>query len=706
MRKLTALLLAFAMVLSLTMPAVAAEDTQTIYFENAGKWSTVNAYAWDAESNAPLGTWPGSAMTKVEGEENIYSIEVPTDAVNVIFNNGSEQTGDLTIPTDGKNMYSFGSNSWSTYGSTGGITGGTSSDVTATFAPEIYVNGISITGDTVTYDPETNTYITVFPVGAESITHKTIYSGKNLAYYRDAGDRLKYREIGFKNGEQVGQWDTVLSEYNHFTYDEATGNLTVTGEPNAAIAGETWILSYSNDGGRTWQEACTQVYVQAYSITNSTAADANGSVTVPASAIEGETVTLTVTPEVGYELDELTVTYEDADGVTQNVIVTDNAFTMPAFAVTVTATFQQATETYTVTVDENIANGTVVVNPTTYTAGQTVTLAVNPDEGYTLTDLTVTNTATGEPVTVSENNTFVMPDGNVTVTATFKATYTITTSTTGDVGGSTISVPASAAEGDIVTVTLNPAEGYTPLNFRVVEDVNFFEVPFTKVNETTYTFVMPAQNVGIEVDFCLPGTTLDAIYYKGTWTNVRFEFTNSASNYAGEVKGTMKETGIYEAAPIPEWSYYLIIRNLDNEGESISWTRIPTDGRNMYNAETQQWETYTPSQPPEEVTSAEITWGSMSFTYTDGENGAKGAWSVDGTAEDAGTVTVKNTGTATVTVSAVYTPETAYAEITGTLGEEKTLAAAESGTFTLTLSGKPNKALNGEKIGTVTVTIE
>ena len=96
----------------------------------------------------------------------------------------------------------------------------------------------------------------------------------------------------------------------------------------------------------------------------------------------------------------------------------------------------------------------------------------------------------------------------------------------------------------------------------------------------------------------------------------------------------------------------------------------------------------------------------MSFTYTDGENGAKGAWSVDGTAEDAGTVTVKNTGTATVTVSAVYTPETAYAEITGTLGEEKTLAAAESGTFTLTLSGKPNKALNGEKIGTVTVTIE
>jgi len=580
------------------------------------------------------------------------------------------------------------------------VTGDQSGEVTASFAPEIAVSGISITGDTVTYDPETNTYITVFPVGAESITHKTISSGKNLAYYRDAGDRLKYREVGFKNGEQVGSWDIVMSTYSSFTYDAATGNLTVTGEPNAAIAGETWILSYSNDGGRTWQEACTQVYVQAYSITNSTAADANGSVTVPASAIEGETVTLTVTPEVGYELDELTVTYEDADGVTQNVIVTDNVFTMPAFAVTVTATFQQATETYTVTVDENIANGTVAVNPTTYTAGQTVTLAVNPDEGYTLTDLTVTNTATGEPVTVSENNTFVMPEGNVTVTATFKATYTITTSTTGDVGGSTISVPASAAEGDIVTVTLNPAEGYTPLNFRVVEDVNFFEVPFTKVNETTYTFVMPAQNVGIEVDFCLPGTTLDAIYYKGTWTNVQFEFTNSASNYAGEVKGTMKETGIYEVAPIPEWSYYLIIRNLDNEGESISWTRIPTDGRNMYNAVTGEWELYTPSTP--EVTSADISWGSLAFTYSDETN----AWSNDGS-EKAGTVTVENTGNTTVTVNVSYSQETGYEEITGAFDIGGTLLESEkSMTYTLTLSGQPKKALNGEKIGTVTVKIE
>ena len=53
-------------------------------------------------------------------------------------------------------------------------------------------------------------------------------------------------------------------------------------------------------------------------------------------AFEGETITLTVTPDTGYILDNITVT--DADSGT--VDVTDNKFTMPAKNVTVTATFK------------------------------------------------------------------------------------------------------------------------------------------------------------------------------------------------------------------------------------------------------------------------------------------------------------------------------------------------------------------------------
>ncbi len=72
----------------------------------------------------------------------------------------------------------------------------------------------------------------------------------------------------------------------------------------------------------------------------------NGSVSVsPRNASEGATVTITVTPDAGYELDTLTVT--DADG--NNVSLTRESatrytFTMPDSKVTVKATFTEITE--------------------------------------------------------------------------------------------------------------------------------------------------------------------------------------------------------------------------------------------------------------------------------------------------------------------------------------------------------------------------
>lgn len=63
----------------------------------------------------------------------------------------------------------------------------------------------------------------------------------------------------------------------------------------------------------------------------------NGTVVAaPTEAAEGETVTLTITPADGYELDELTV----MNGETP-VTVTENTFVMPAAAVTVSATFKE-----------------------------------------------------------------------------------------------------------------------------------------------------------------------------------------------------------------------------------------------------------------------------------------------------------------------------------------------------------------------------
>jgi len=125
------------------------------------------------------------------------------------------------------------------------------------------------------------------------------------------------------------------------------------------------------------------------------------------------------------------------------------------------------------------------------------------------------------------------------------------------------------------------------------------------------------------------------------------------------------------------------------------------------------WSVYTPSTPA--VTSAEITWGSLSFTYTDGENGAEGAWSNDGT-DGAGTVTVKNTGVTTFTAQPVYTAETVYDKIVVRFynSEESespismgfVLDSNETVTIIMKLFNKPEKAIPaGTKIGTVTIRI-
>ena len=76
-------------------------------------------------------------------------------------------------------------------------------------------------------------------------------------------------------------------------------------------------------------------YVPTYAITITEAE--NGSVSANVTeAAEGAKVTLTITPAEGYELDALSV----AAGETPVEVAEDNSFTMPAAAVTVTATFK------------------------------------------------------------------------------------------------------------------------------------------------------------------------------------------------------------------------------------------------------------------------------------------------------------------------------------------------------------------------------
>ena len=95
-KRTLSLLMALAMVLSMIpFTAFAAENTITVYFTNNKGWSKVNAYYWGAGSCS----WPGNEMTYEETnqyDEKIYSVTVPKGITGLIFNNGSEQTVDIT----------------------------------------------------------------------------------------------------------------------------------------------------------------------------------------------------------------------------------------------------------------------------------------------------------------------------------------------------------------------------------------------------------------------------------------------------------------------------------------------------------------------------------------------------------------------------------------------------------------------------------
>ena len=201
---------------------------------------------------------------------------------------------------------------------------------------------------------------------------------------------------------------------------------------------------------------------------------------------EGATVILKATPAEGYEFVEWFVTKSDGDEG-ETVEVTDNAFTMPASDVTVTATFK-AIE-YTITISET-TNGTVTADKEKANIGEEVTLTVTPDAGYELADLTVKSVEA--TITVTDNK-FTMPAGDVVVTATFQAIdYTITISET--TNGAVTADKEKANIGEEVTLTITPNAGYELADLTV------------KSGETTITvtdnkFTMPADNVTVTATF-------------------------------------------------------------------------------------------------------------------------------------------------------------------------------------------------------------
>ncbi len=153
-----------------------------------------------------------------------------------------------------------------------------------------------------------------------------------------------------------------------------------------------------------------------YNITCATGLS-HGSVSAPESAMEGTTVAISATPEPGYMVGTYTV-YKTGSPSTTVTVSSNGTFTMPDYAVTVSATFVENNNYYNIALGE-VSHGTISASATSAKSGTNITLTAMPNSGYSLYAWYVFKTSDMNTIVNVSGNSFVMPAFDVTVMATF-----------------------------------------------------------------------------------------------------------------------------------------------------------------------------------------------------------------------------------------------------------------------------------------------
>lgn len=230
------------------------------------------------------------------------------------------------------------------------------------------------------------------------------------------------------------------------------------------------------------------------------------------SSVKDKTITFTPEAAAGYEITDVSINYyptPDNDGISVEHTVANGtySFTMPAGDVKIIASVTEAeppvNPTYTVGCEVVGGGGTIHVNDNeAFHEGDTVNVVVTAYPGYQLKSMYAIGDDSENLWTANITNThsFTMPGCNVVVYATFEKvadTYTISTNVTGK-GSVTVSPTGPVAEGEWVTVTATPAEGYK----LALLNYSFNGHTWTPVKiESGVAFRMPAHNITVYAVF-------------------------------------------------------------------------------------------------------------------------------------------------------------------------------------------------------------
>lgn len=297
----------------------------------------------------------------------------------------------------------------------------------------------------------------------------------------------------------------------------------------------------------------------------------NGTVTAPADAMVQETVNLTVTADSGYEIDKV---YYIADGV-ETVLNAPYSFVMPNTDVTVGAEFKEkpveppVDPTYTVTASGNYGGSVWVDKSTGLSYGETVTVNVEPYDGYWLESLTVGGVDVTDQVSwdwywyYGRTGTYSFNvAGNTSVVATFATRYDddIACIYDGRYGNVTVKVwdeardkfvtTTDAQYGDLVAVIVEPFSGYamSDLTIRERNDWDYVSYDSSWKYDNVYYFYMPNDDVNIYVDFTEAAS--EHIVYVDTAKNGTLKADTTWAAYGQKVYVTATPDKGYELSSL------------------------------------------------------------------------------------------------------------------------------------------------------------
>lgn len=346
-----------------------------------------------------------------------------------------------------------------------------------------------------------------------------------------------YRLFSIVASDNVADWATHDGTYS-FTMPEGEVTLTVQFQPVRTITVDTLV---------------------------------NGTVTAPADAMVQETVNLTVTADSGYEIDKV---YYIADGV-ETVLNAPYSFVMPNTDVTVGATFKEkpveppVDPTYTVTASGNYGGSVWVDKSTGLSYGETVTVNVEPYDGYWLESLTVGGVDVTDQVSwdwywyYGRTGTYSFNvAGNTSVVATFATRYDddIACIYDGRYGNVTVKVwdeardkfvtTTDAQYGDLVAVIVEPFSGYamSDLTIRERNDWDYVSYDSSWKYDNVYYFYMPNDDVNIYVDFTEAAS--EHIVYVDTAKNGTLKADTTWAAYGQKVYVTATPDKGYELSSL------------------------------------------------------------------------------------------------------------------------------------------------------------